>query len=209
MLITEIFKSLQGEGPFIGIPMFFIRTNRCNLRCRWCDSAYTFYGGHEVPLDDLIEKVKLSGLDWVCFTGGEPLLQREALDFVREVCDSGKSVLIETSGSLPVKPYTAIKNAFIDMDIKTPSSGEDASLYQDNLYALRRQDYVKFVIADEVDYEFAKSWIPKLPGPMQIVFQPVWGKDLKWLAEKVLADNLPVRVLTQLHKLIWGEIPGV
>ena len=209
MLITEIFKSLQGEGPFIGIPMFFVRTNRCNLRCSWCDSTYTFYGGHEVPLGDLIEQVNRSGLDWVCFTGGEPLLQREALDFVRKICDSGKNVLIETSGSIPIKDYTAIKNAFIDMDIKTPSSGEEGSLYQDNVYALRKQDYVKFVIADERDYEFAKNWIPRIPGSIQIVFQPVWGRDLKWLAEKVLSDNLPVRVLTQLHKLIWGEIPGV
>ena len=209
MLITEIFKSLQGEGPFIGIPMFFVRTNRCNLRCSWCDSTYTFYGGHEVPIADLIEQVNRSGLDWVCFTGGEPLIQREALDFVRKICDSGKNVLIETSGSIPIKDYTAIKNAFIDMDIKTPSSGEDASLYQDNIYGLRKQDYVKFVIADERDYEFAKNWIPKIPGSIQIVFQPVWGRDLKWLAEKVLSDNLPVRVLTQLHKLIWGEIPGV
>ena len=209
MLITEIFKSLQGEGPFIGIPMLFVRTNRCNLRCKWCDSSYTFYGGHEVPLDDLLAEVASSGLDWVCFTGGEPLLQREALDFVRKVCESGKNVLIETSGSLPVKDYAAIKNSFIDMDIKTPSSGEDASLYQDNLFVLRKQDYAKFVVSDEKDYEFAKNYLQKLPVPLQIVFQPVWGKDLKWLAEKVLADGLPVRVLTQLHKLIWGEIPGV
>lgn len=209
MLITETFKSLQGEGPFIGIPMFFVRTNRCNLRCSWCDSKYTFYGGHEVPLVELLNQVKDSGVDWVCFTGGEPLLQREALEFVRSLCGIGKNVLIETSGSLPVKEYTTIKNVFIDMDIKTPSSGEEGSLYQDNLYALRTQDYVKFVISDERDYEFAKNLIPKLPASLQIVIQPVWGKDLKWLAEKVLSDNLPVRVLTQFHKLIWGEIPGV
>ncbi|EQD42148.1 radical activating enzyme, partial [mine drainage metagenome] len=152
MLITETFKSLQGEGPFIGIPMFFVRTNRCNLRCAWCDSTYTFYGGHEVSVDDLLEQVNTSGADWVCFTGGEPLLQREAVDFVRKLSESGTKVLIETSGSLPIKEYTAIKNTFIDMDIKTPSSKEESSLYQDNLYVLRKQDYVKFVISDEVDY---------------------------------------------------------
>jgi len=209
MLITETFKSLQGEGPFIGIPMFFVRTNRCNLRCAWCDSTYTFYGGHEVSIDDLMDQVNTSHCDWVCFTGGEPLLQREALDFVRKLSESGKKILIETSGSLPVKDYTAIRNAFIDMDIKTPSSKEESSLYQDNLFILRKQDYVKFVISDEADYDYAKRMIPGLPETLQIVMQPAWGKDLKWLAEKVLSDNLPVRVLTQLHKIIWGEIPGV
>ncbi|MEM0157474.1 MAG: radical SAM protein [Thermoplasmataceae archaeon] len=209
LLITEIFHSIQGEGPYMGIPMMFIRTNRCNLRCRWCDSTYTFTDGKEVPLQELVETASGCMEEWVCLTGGEPLLQREALDFVRSVTMAGKSVLIETSGSLPVDEYTKLENVVIDMDVKTPSSGEEKSLRLSNLDCLRKTDYIKFVIADEKDYAFASNFILHNDLRCEAVFQPAWGTEIKWIAESVLKDHLRVRVLPQLHKLIWGERRGV
>ena len=209
MLITEIFHSIQGEGTEIGTPMLFIRTNRCNLRCRWCDSTYTFTGGVEKPLDELIHIVNSSPEEWVCLTGGEPLLQKDAPEFVRNIVDSGKKVLIETSGSLSIERYVFSAKIVIDMDIKTPSSGEEESLLMKNLGLLRDTDYVKFVISDQNDYSFARKFLESNSLSCGVVFQPAWGTDLKWLAEKALRDGLKVRVLPQLHKIIWGTARGV
>lgn len=208
MLLTEMFASIQGEGIFTGISMFFVRTNRCNLRCTWCDSDYTFFGGKEVPLDDILAAVADSGLDWVCLTGGEPLLQRESVELVGKLTAEGKHVLVETSGSLPVHAFTEIKDCFIDMDIKTPSSGEQDSLHEENLSALRESDYVKFVIASEKDYDFAKDQLKKIPAHVPVIFQPAWGTEMKWIAEQILKDRLKVRLMSQLHKQIWGDTPG-
>ena len=211
MRLTETFHSIQGEGTLMGIPMFFVRTNRCNLRCKWCDSTYTFEGGFEKELPDLLEEVYATPEEWVCFTGGEPLLQRDAEDFVKKAALSGKKVLIETGGSLPVHKYTQIPGTLIDMDVKTPSSGEENSIHIPNLKALRQTDYLKFVIKDEVDYKYASEFITAHGQEIksEIILQPAWGTDLRWLAESALRDGLKVRVLTQLHKLIWGEVPGV
>lgn len=209
LLITEIFHSIQGEGLLIGVPMIFIRTNRCNLRCKWCDSTYTFTGGEEIPFQELVDTASGAGEEWICLTGGEPLLQREAPDFVRTVTSGGKKVLIETSGSLPVDEYTKIENVVIDMDVKTPSSGEEKSLRLGNLEHLRKTDYLKFVIADENDYAFATDFLSQHDVRCEAVFQPAWGTDLKWLTESVLKQGLHVRVLPQLHKLIWGDRRGV
>jgi 7-carboxy-7-deazaguanine synthase len=209
LLITEIFHSIQGEGLLMGIPMIFIRTNRCNLRCKWCDSTYTFTGGKEIPLQDLVDTASAAGEEWVCLTGGEPLLQRESPEFVRTITAKGKKVLIETSGSLPVDEYTKMENVAIDMDVKTPSSGEEKSLRLDNLGLLRKSDYVKFVISDENDYAFATDFLSQHSLRCEAVFQPAWGTDMKWLAESVLKQGINVRVLPQLHKLIWGERRGV
>ena len=159
MRITEIFHSIQGEGTFIGIPMLFIRTNGCNLRCKWCDSEYSFSGGEEYALDRLYKIAEESRVDWICFTGGEPLIQPDALEFVTGLVSSGKKVLIETGGSRPIKDYTFSENIVIDMDIKTPSSGEEKSLLYENLESLRNSDYVKFVIADEEDYRYAVNFL--------------------------------------------------
>ena len=209
MRITEIFHSIQGEGTLMGLPMLFVRTNRCNLRCRWCDSVYTFAGGEEYPMEKIREIVKDSPEEWVCFTGGEPLIQSDALDFVRMVLDSGRKVLIETSGSRPIKDFTFSDNVVIDMDIKTPSSGEEKSLLIENLKFLRPVDYVKFVISDDNDYRYAVDFLSRHGKELTAIFQPAWGKDLKELVEKSLKDKLNVRVLPQLHKILWGEIPGV
>lgn len=193
----------------MGVPMMFVRTNRCNLRCKWCDSAYTFQGGKEYVLEIVLEEVSKSHRKWVCFTGGEPLLQRDALDFVKGATAQGKYVLIETSGSLPIEDYVKIDNTVIDMDIKTPSSGEEHSLLRENLGFLRDTDYIKFVISDEKDFSYAVDFMKSLDRPLQAVFQPAWGGNLKELTEKVLKLDINVRVLPQLHKLIWGEVPGV
>ena len=209
MRITEIFHSIQGEGVYMGIPMLFVRTNRCNLRCRWCDSKYTFTGGYEVPLEEILETVRKTGEEWVCFTGGEPLIQKEALAFVRSVAESGKNVLIETSGSIDVGKYVFSDSVSIDMDVKTPSSQEEDSFLSGNLKYLRENDYLKFVISDAVDYEFSMTFLQRLDRKVNVVFQPAWGSDAKFLVESVIRDQLRVRVLPQFHKYVWGEIPGV
>lgn len=191
--------------------MLFVRTNRCNLRCRWCDSTYTFEGGYEEELDKIIEIVKSSGEKWICLTGGEPLLQRDALDFVTRSGELGKKVLIETGGSLDISNLSRQENTVIDMDVKTPSSGEESSIRLENLNHLRPTDYIKFVIGGEQDYSYFKEFVVKHRESINcgIVVQPAWGKELKWLTEKVLDDRLDVRVLPQMHKLIWGEKRGV
>ncbi len=209
--LTEIFHSIQGEGPLMGLPMLFVRTNRCNLRCKWCDSKYTFEGGYEEDLEKIMGEVEKSNEKWICLTGGEPLLQRDSLDFVKRVDALGKSVLIETSGSLDLKEYTNATNCVIDMDVKTPSSGEQDSILMENLKFLRPTDYIKFVISDETDYNYMKEFIGRNRESIVcgVVIQPAWGTDLKWLTEKALSDKLELRVLPQLHKLIWGEMQGV
>lgn len=209
LLITETFTSIQGEGRYIGIPMMFIRTNRCNLRCTWCDSTYTFQGGEEIPLKDLIETVRNYPNQWVCFTGGEPLLQREALEFVDALGSMGKKILLETGGSLPIMKMAERDWVFIDMDVKTPSSGEQNTLHMENLKFLRDQDYIKFVIKDETDLQYAFDFIDRYRPSVETLFQPAWGTSVTWLSEEVLRSNRNIRVLLQLHKIIWGERRGV
>lgn len=209
MRITEIFHSIQGEGLYMGLPMLFVRTNRCNLRCNWCDSTYTFTGGSEKRLQDILNEVSQAHEEWICFTGGEPLIQRDALGFVRSAVQLGKKVLIETSGSIDIGPYVFSDKIAIDMDVKTPSSGEERSLLATNLNFIREMDYLKFVISDRDDYEYSKDFISTIDRTINIVFQPAWGSDIKFLVESVIKDRLNVRVLPQFHKLVWGEIQGV
>ena len=209
LLITEIFQSIQGEGRYIGIPMLFVRTNRCNLRCRWCDSTYTFQGGTEVSLQELADKIRDYRHEWVCFTGGEPLLQKEAIKFVDLAHELGKNVLLETGGSLSVKEMARRDSVFIDMDIKTPSSGEERSLLADNLNYLRAQDYIKFVISDRKDFDYSVKFLQERKPTVEALFQPAWGTSLQWITEEVLDRGINARVLPQLHKIIWGERRGV
>lgn len=193
----------------MGLPMLFIRTNRCNLRCKWCDSTYTFSGGVETSIDELIRTVENSKERWVCLTGGEPLLQRDSPELVKRIVDTGRSVLLETSGSLPIDRYVFSDFITIDMDVKTPSSGEENSLHRPNLTLLRKNDYLKFVISDRADYDYARKFLSENEVSCGVVFQPAWGTEMRWIAESVLVDGLNVRVLVQLHKLIWGERRGV
>ena len=210
MRITEIFHSIQGESSHAGRPCVFVRLAGCNLRCRWCDSEYTFTGGEKISLDDVMARVKSYGCQLVEITGGEPLAQQEAFDLIRRLCDDGFEVLIETSGSIDIAPVD--RRAKLIVDVKCPGSGEAEKNRWSNLDQLREHDEIKFVIADRADYEWAKRVVEeKRLGGRTILFSPVWGElDLRPLAEWMLADRLPARLQTQLHKHIWGaEARGV
>lgn len=209
MLITEIFHSIQGEGPLTGVPMLFIRTNRCNLRCKWCDTTYSFEGGKEYTFSDLVDIAEKSWEKWVCLTGGEPLLQRDSPEFVKEINNLGKNVLIETGGSLDISEYIKYEKCVIDMDIKTPSSGETNKMRMENLNILRSQDYVKLVILDDIDFHFLQDFYEKWGNRVNIVVQPAWGIKNEWLVNKIIEKGMNVRFMLQEHKYIWGERRGV
>lgn len=210
MRVTEIFHSIQGESSHAGRPCVFVRLTGCNLRCRWCDSEYTFTGGEKTSLDDVLTRVRGYGCKLVEITGGEPLAQSEAFDLIRTLCDEGFEVLIETSGSIDITPVD--RRAKIILDVKCPGSGEAAKNRWENLDSLRPHDEVKFVIADRTDYDFAKRIVAeKNLDRWTVLFSPVWGElDMKSLAEWMLADRVAARLQTQLHKHIWGaEARGV
>jgi 7-carboxy-7-deazaguanine synthase len=208
--ITEIFFSIQGESSHVGRPCVFVRLTGCNLRCTWCDSEYTFTGGERMPLDDVIARVKGYGCKLVEITGGEPLAQAEVFPLIERLCDDGFEVLIETSGSIDITPVD--RRAKLILDIKCPGSGEAEKNRWSNLDELRPHDEVKFVIADRADYEWAKNVIEERRlVRWTVLLSPVWGRmDMKALAEWMLADRLPARFQTQLHKHIWGaDVHGV
>jgi 7-carboxy-7-deazaguanine synthase len=210
MRITEIFFSIQGESSHAGRPCVFVRLTGCNLRCTWCDSEYTFTGGERMSLDDVIARVKSYGCNLVEITGGEPLAQAEAFELIYRLCDDGFEVLIETSGSIDTAAVDP--RAKVILDVKCPGSGEAAKNRWENLEQLRPHDEIKFVIADRMDYEFARELIErKQLGRWTVLLSPVWGRmDMKSLAEWMLADHVPARFQTQLHKYIWGpDVHGV
>ncbi|HVS33361.1 MAG TPA: 7-carboxy-7-deazaguanine synthase QueE [Thermoanaerobaculia bacterium] len=210
MRVTEIFFSIQGESTHAGRPCVFVRLTGCNLRCRWCDSEYTFTGGEKVSIDEIVERVKSYGCNLVEVTGGEPLAQSESLDLVKRLCDEGFEVLIETSGSIDVEPVD--QRAKLILDVKCPGSGETGKNLWSNIEHLKPEDEIKFVIAGRGDYDWAKSVIAeKKLDRWTILLSPVWGEmEMKSLAEWMLADRLPARFQTQLHKHIWGaDVRGV
>jgi 7-carboxy-7-deazaguanine synthase len=208
--VTEIFYSIQGESSWAGLPCVFVRLTGCNLRCRWCDSEYTFSGGEQASLQEVLSRVAAYGCRLVEVTGGEPLAQKGAHELIRALCDAGYEVLIETSGSIDVSDVD--RRARLILDVKCPGSGEAEKNHWPNLALLRPGDEVKFVIADRGDYDFAREVIERhaLAG-RPLLFSPVWGElDLRTLAEWMLQDRVPARLQTQLHKHIWGaEARGV
>lgn len=214
MRVNEIFHTVQGEGAAIGLPTTFVRTTGCNLRCSWCDTTYSFYDGEDVPVARVLEKVEELGTKRVCLTGGEPLLQRDAAEFVQALLRKGYEVLVETSGSLSVKVFDALaprERLVLSLDVKCPGSAMQAENDWSNLPLLKAHDQLKFVIADARDYDFAQETLAKHPSRAHVIFQACWQdgtSNLKWLAERVLRDGLDVRVGTQLHKHIWGEARG-
>ena len=211
MRITEIFFSIQGESSHAGRPCVFVRLTGCNLRCTWCDSEYTFTGGERMSLDEVVETVKGYGCNLVEITGGEPLAQKEAFELIERLCGEGFEVLIETSGSIDTTPVDP--RAKLILDIKCPGSGEADKNRWENLERLRPgHDEVKFVIADQADYEWAKRVIDERGLEKHtVLLSPVWERmDMKALAEWMLADRVPARFQTQLHKHIWGpHVKGV
>lgn len=212
MRITETFFSIQGEGRKAGLPTAFVRTTGCHLRCSWCDASYTFQGGEDRSLDDLMAWLDAQPTKEVCFTGGEPLLQKEAWPFVHQMLDAGYEVLIETAGNLDftgADDHPKREALAISMDIKCPSSGEDGKNTPERLTDLRASDQLKFVINDRADYDYAKDILAQHGYPAcPVFFNPVGGTDIKALTAWVMEDALPVRVGVQLHKMVWGDEPG-
>lgn len=211
MKINEVFKSIQGESSYAGLPCVFIRTTSCNLRCRWCDTAYAFHEGVERSIDFLLQEVRSFGCRCVEITGGEPLLHEEIYPLMKTLLNEGYLVLIETSGSMPINRIDP--RAVIIMDIKCPGSGMSQTVDWENLKRLKERDEVKFVIANRVDYDWAKEVLVKHPplNGKTVLFSPVFGEiEPRQLAEWILEDQLPVRFQLQLHKYIWDpEMRGV
>ena len=209
MKVIEIFTSLQGEGVLMGSPTTFVRFEGCNLDCKWCDTTYARTGGREMTSHQVLDEVEKNTIPFVCLTGGEPMLQEGILEIIADLLDAGHHVTVETNGSLPLESLPNSDDLLISMDVKCPSSGMSDRLHRDNLEFLGPRDQLKFIIADRVDYLYAKKVLRENEINCPIIMTPVGGTDLKELASWVLSDHLWVRVLPQLHKLIWGEKRGV
>lgn len=210
--ITEIFLSVQGESTHAGRPCAFVRLTGCPMRCVWCDSEYTFTGGTRMSFDEIFAKLEEFGCDLVEVTGGEPLAQKNVFPFIAELCDRGYEVLIETGGFVSTEAVDP--RASIILDVKCPASGEAERNRWANLELLKpEKDEVKFVIADMPDWEFAKGIIAKYDlenRSKAILISPVFGIDMRPLAEAVSKSGLRVRLNLQLHKYIWGpDVHGV
>jgi 7-carboxy-7-deazaguanine synthase len=207
--VTETFVSIQGEADAVGWPTLFIRLTGCPLRCVYCDTQYAFHGGEWTSVDELLEIARNSGVRHVCVTGGEPLAQKACLELLRELCDAGLSVSLETSGAMDIAGVDA-RVARV-MDLKAPGSGEQPRNRLENLQALTANDQVKIVLSSRADYEWARDLVRERgPGlSSQVLFSPVWGQvEPRDLAEWILADRLDVRLQLQLHKVLWGNQPG-
>ena len=219
MQITEIYKSIQGESTHAGLPCVFVRLTGCNLRCSWCDSEYTFTGGHRMTMEEVVQEIeRLSPSGLVEITGGEPMLQeREVVPLMERLLDDGYTVLLETSGERPLERVP--KGVVKIVDVKCPNSGEPDRFQMQNLDALDSADEVKFVLSDRTDYEFARDFVTRHDLARRVtavLFSPAFSKDAsgprdsshclldpRELAEWILADNVPARLSLQIHKFIW------
>jgi 7-carboxy-7-deazaguanine synthase len=220
MQITEIYKSLQGESTYAGLPCVFVRLTGCNLRCSWCDSEYTFQGGRKMAVEEVLGEVsRLSGDGLVEITGGEPMLQeREVVPLMQRLLDQGYQVLLETSGERPLErvPAGVVKI----VDVKCPDSGEADTFCIENLEALTDHDEIKFVLSSRADYDFARDFTKRhdlAKRANAVLFSPAFRKDAtgardsshclldpQELAEWMIADNVLARLSLQLHKFIWN-----
>jgi len=207
--ITEIFYSLQGESRTVGLPTIFVRLTGCPLRCGYCDTAYAFQGGEKLALSDILAKIADLKCQTVCVTGGEPLAQKACPELLKQLCDEGYQVSLETSGALDISIVD--ERVVTVMDIKTPSSGEVDKNLDSNIEHLRQHDQVKFVISHREDFDWACEQLDKytLTTRCEVLFSPVFGElEPKQLADWILAAHLPIRMQVQLHKLLWGDKPG-
>lgn len=207
--VTEIFFSLQGETKTVGLPTVFIRLTGCPLRCQYCDTAYAFHGGRKYSIEAILAEVKKYKAQYVTVTGGEPLAQKACLILLKQLCDEGYEVSLETSGALPVNEVdTRVVKV---LDIKTPGSGEVDKNHWQNISYLLLHDQVKFVICDRSDYEWAKDILQQyqLATVCHILFSPSYQQIKPGeLADWILRDQLPVRMQIQLHKYLWGDVAG-
>ncbi len=206
--ITEIFHSLQGEALTSGSPTVFVRLTGCPLRCAYCDTAYAFSGGEWRTIDQVLDTVRDYGTRLVCVTGGEPLAQRQCNRLLQALCDSGFDVSLETSGAIEIGDVDPRVSRIVD--VKTPGSGEVHRNLYTNVEQLRAGDALKFVLCDRADYDWACARLDgwqELPCP--VFFSPSFGQlEPAVLADWLLADRRDVRLQLQLHKLIWGDVPG-
>ncbi|MGB8221055.1 MAG: radical SAM protein [Polyangiales bacterium] len=204
--VHEIYESIQGESTFAGLPCAFIRLSRCNLRCRWCDTPQAFEGGTPMERGDVLQRALAFGTPLVELTGGEPLLQPGAIPLLRELCDSGRTVLLETSGERDISEVDPRVHRI--MDLKAPGSDESHGNRWENIEHLTERDEIKIVLADRTDYDWARRVIAErglAERVHAILLSCVWGElDTKDLVRWVLQDDLPVRVQVQMHKVIWG-----
>jgi 7-carboxy-7-deazaguanine synthase len=208
--VNEIFFSLQGESSRVGLPTVFVRLTGCPLRCGYCDTAYAFHDGQTRPIEHVLNEVAGYSTRTVCVTGGEPLAQKSCLILLKELCDLGYSVSLETSGAIDISEVDPRVSRI--MDIKTPGSKETEKNVWENLALLRASDEVKFVITDEFDYQWSKALVAEksLDKTCPVLFSPSYGEVTpEQLAGWILRDRLNVRMQVQLHKVIWGEKRGV
>ena len=210
--IHEIFYSLQGESSRVGLPTVFVRLTGCPMRCGYCDTAYAFNGGSNMTLEAILQQVASysPNLKYVTVTGGEPLAQKACWPLLTALCDAGYSVSLETGGAIDTA--TVDPRVAVILDIKTPGSGELKNMRMDNIAHLKTHDEVKFVLCDRADYDWAKDILQTyaLSQKCSVLFSPVYNQvNPTELAEWILQDNLPVRMQVQLHKILWGEKPGV
>lgn len=207
--VHEIFYSLQGESSRIGLPTVFVRLTGCPMRCVYCDTAYAFHGGKSIALTDILQEVASHGAHYVTVTGGEPLAQKECETLLRELCDAGHDVSLETGGAMDITRVDP--RVSVILDIKTPGSGEVQKNRWENLDHIKSKDEIKFVLCSREDYDWARQVIAehKLADKCGVLFSPVYQQvNPAELAEWVLQDKLPVRMQVQLHKILWGETPG-
>ena len=208
--ISEIFYSLQGESESVGLPTVFVRLTGCPLRCSYCDTPYAFKGGEWLELPQILERVADHGVSHVTVTGGEPLAQSGCRALLERLCDAGHRVSLETSGALDISGIDP--RVVRVMDLKTPGSGEMARNRYQNIGHLRAGDQVKFVICDRQDYQWAREQVERyrLARRCGVLFSPAAERqDPAELAEWILRDRLPVRFQLQLHRILWGDRPGV
>ena len=208
--ITEIFLSLQGEANTVGRPTVFVRLTGCPLRCQYCDSGYAFSGGEMIEQADILQTVKDFGVGHVTVTGGEPLAQPGALPLMVALADAGMSVSLETSGALSVADVDPRVVKVIDL--KTPGSAEVQRNLWENMRCLNAHDQIKFVVCDRADYDWARMRCDEYDlysRVADVLFSPSHHQlESRQLADWIVADRLPVRMQVQLHKLLWGDIPG-
>jgi 7-carboxy-7-deazaguanine synthase len=205
MKVCEIFRSLQGEGTLIGTPTVFVRTAGCNLECAWCDTPYSKKGGDEMSVSEILAKVKEYETHFVCVTGGEPLYQEESVKLIDELLRAGFHVTVETNGSISLEDLPCSMNMMISMDLKCPSSNMHEQMDLTNLELLSPIDQLKFVVANREDMMYAAKILKDHKIECNVIFTPVGGLALEPVADFVLKKRLNVRVLPQLHKLIWGD----
>lgn len=212
LTINEIYCSVQGESTWVGLPCVFVRLTFCDLRCNYCDTAYAFYEGRKWTLPEIVEQVIAYQCPLVEITGGEPLLQKNVLPLMTQLCDRGLTVLIETSGAHDISRIDPRVHRI--MDLKTPGSGECQRNYYENVAQLTRRDEVKFVIGSREDYLWSKEQVEKFQLAERcgtVLFSPIFGRiEPRQIVEWILGDKLRVRFQLQLHKFIWApETKGV